>query len=86
MSGLDLVRRLQEQDDMPSVILITALPDGHLDDDAISTGAQCLLRKPFAIVSLLDRVARSLYQCAFSTITMSTLPSSLRRHAPATPH
>lgn len=60
MGGLSLVRRLQEQGTMTPVILITALPDRHLDDDAISVGAQCLLRKPFETKTLLDRVERSL--------------------------
>jgi FixJ family two-component response regulator len=60
MSGFDLVRRLREQGIMTPVILITALPDTHLDDEAILAGAQCLLRKPFEIESLLDCVERSL--------------------------
>jgi FixJ family two-component response regulator len=60
MGGLDLARRLQEGP-MTPVILITALPDRHLDDDAISVGAQCLLRKPFETRTLLDHVERSLF-------------------------
>jgi len=58
--GLGLVRKLHEQGIVTPVILITALPDKHLDDEAISVGAQCLLRKPFEINSLLDSVERSL--------------------------
>jgi FixJ family two-component response regulator len=60
MGGLNLVRKLHEQGIMTPVILITALPDKHLDDEAISVGAQCLLRKPFETNSLLDCVERSL--------------------------
>jgi FixJ family two-component response regulator len=60
MSGLDLARKLQEQGDTTPVILITALPDRHLDDEAISVGAQCLLRKPLEIQVLLDHVAKGL--------------------------
>jgi FixJ family two-component response regulator len=60
MSGLDLLRKLHEQGIMTPVILITALPDKHLDDEAVSLGAQCLLRKPFETNSLLDSVERSL--------------------------
>jgi FixJ family two-component response regulator len=60
ISGLDLVRKLHEQGIMTPVILITALPCKHLDDEAISVGAFCLLRKPFEINSLLDCVERSL--------------------------
>ena len=60
MGGLDLVRKLRERGVMTPVILITALPDKHLDDEAITVGAQCLLRKPFETSSLLDWVERSL--------------------------
>jgi FixJ family two-component response regulator len=60
MGGLDLVRKLHEQGIMTPVILITALPDKRLDDEAIAAGAQCLLRKPFETASLLDWVERSL--------------------------
>src|SRR5262245_6133584 len=59
MSGLDLARKLQERGDGIPVILITALPDRQLEDEAISVGAQCLLRKPIEAQALLDRVARS---------------------------
>ena len=60
MGGLDLVRELQGRGIMTPVILITALPDKHLDDEAASTGALCLLRKPFETSSLLDYDERSL--------------------------
>ena len=60
MSGFDLIRKLHQQGIMTPVILITALPGKHLDDEAISVGAFCLLRKPFETKSLLDCVARSL--------------------------
>jgi CheY-like chemotaxis protein len=60
MSGFDLVRKLHERDIMTPVILITALADTHLDDEAIATGVRCLLRKPFEIDSLLDCVEMSL--------------------------
>jgi FixJ family two-component response regulator len=60
MSGLDLLQKLHEQGITTPVILITALPDKHLDDEAISLGAQCLLRKPFETTSLLECVERSL--------------------------
>jgi FixJ family two-component response regulator len=60
MGGLNLVRKLHEQGVVTPVILITALPDKHLDDEAISVGARCLLRKPFETNALLDWVERSL--------------------------
>jgi FixJ family two-component response regulator len=60
MGGLNLVRELHGQGIMTPVILITALPDKHLDEEAVSIGALCLLRKPFETTSLLDYVERSL--------------------------
>ena len=60
MSGLDLLRELRDQGVTTPVILITALSDKHLDAEAISLGAQCLLRKPFETNSLLECVERSL--------------------------
>jgi FixJ family two-component response regulator len=60
MSGLDLVRKLKERGSMTPVILITGLPERRLDDEAISVGAECLLRKPFETKALLDCVERSL--------------------------
>jgi FixJ family two-component response regulator len=55
----NLARKLQEQDIRTPVILITALPDRHLDDEAISVGAEGLLRKPFE-TNAFDCVERSL--------------------------
>lgn len=60
--GLDLIRELHEQDVMIPVILITALPDKHLDEEAVLRGALCLLRKPFETTCLLDWIERSLPQ------------------------
>jgi FixJ family two-component response regulator len=59
MSGLDLLRTLHEEGITTPVILITALADKHLDDEAASTGAFCLLRKPFKTKPLLDCIERS---------------------------
>lgn len=58
--GLNLLRKLREQGFMTPVILITALPDENLDGEAASTGALCLLRKPFKTSALLDWVERAL--------------------------
>jgi FixJ family two-component response regulator len=60
IGGFNLVRELHEQGITTPVILITALPDKHLDEEAVSIGALCLLRKPFETTSLLDYVERSL--------------------------
>ena len=59
-SGIDLIRALRERGVMTPVILITALPHMHLDDEATTTGAFCLLRKPFETNVLLDCIERSL--------------------------
>lgn len=60
MGGLNLIRELHNQGIVTPVVLITALPDKHLDEEASSLGALCLLRKPFETSSLLDCVERSL--------------------------
>ena len=60
MGGLDLLHELREHGSRTPAILITALTDGHLDEEAASRGALCLLRKPFEISSLLDNIERSL--------------------------
>ncbi|SDS53671.1 response regulator transcription factor [Bradyrhizobium canariense] len=62
MGGLNLLRALHEQGIVTPVVLITALTDKHLDEEAASRGALCLLRKPFEISSLLDHIDRSLRQ------------------------
>ena len=62
MGGIDLLRALHEQGIRTPVILVTALPDKHLDEEAASRGALCLLRKPFKTSSLLDWIERSLLQ------------------------
>ena len=60
MSGLNLVREVQAQKIGAPVILITALPYKQLDEEALSIGAFCLLRKPFETSSLLECLDRSL--------------------------
>jgi FixJ family two-component response regulator len=61
MSGIDLIRSLREEDRATPVILITALPHNHLDDEALSIGALCLIRKPFEAAALVESVERSLF-------------------------
>jgi FixJ family two-component response regulator len=62
MGGFDLIRELREQGIATPVILITALSEIHLDEEAVLSGALCLLRKPFETRSLLDWIERSLVQ------------------------
>jgi len=60
MSGFDLARRLREQVRAIPVILITALPHGRVDDEALSVGAMRLIRKPFEAAVLVECVQKSL--------------------------
>lgn len=59
MGGLDFVRKFREQGGTAPVILITGLPDKRLDEEAISAGALCLVRKPFETDVLIDRIEKS---------------------------
>jgi len=59
MGGIDLLRELRERDIMTPVILITALPDKHLDEEAASRGALCFLRKPLETGALFACIERS---------------------------
>jgi FixJ family two-component response regulator len=60
IGGLQLLSELRGQGITTPVVLITALTDRHLDQEAAARGALCLLRKPFEISSLLDHIERSL--------------------------
>jgi FixJ family two-component response regulator len=60
MGGLDLLSELRRLGNTTPVVLITALTDRQLDQEAAARGALCLLRKPFEISSLLDHIERSL--------------------------
>jgi FixJ family two-component response regulator len=60
MSGLNLLDAIRQQGIRTPVVLITALTDKHLDEEAASKGALCLLRKPFEMSSLLDHIDGSL--------------------------
>jgi FixJ family two-component response regulator len=61
-SGFELIEALNDDGVTIPVILITALSDKKLDEDAVSRGALCLLRKPFETTSLIDWIERSLLQ------------------------
>jgi FixJ family two-component response regulator len=56
MSGLNLVQQIRKQRSTTPVILITASHNKHLNDEAVSLGACCLLKKPFETKALLDSV------------------------------
>lgn len=59
ISGFNLVVRLRERSCDTPVILMTAMTEARLGNEAVSVGAQCLLRKPFATQALLDWIERS---------------------------
>jgi FixJ family two-component response regulator len=58
--GFTLVQELRERGVTTPVILITAVPDKRLNEQAALVGAECLLRKPFQTDCLLGRIERSL--------------------------
>jgi FixJ family two-component response regulator len=60
IDGLALSRRLVDECIKVPMILITALADGRLDQEAQSVGAIALLRKPFDSSRLLHLIARSI--------------------------
>lgn len=60
MGGLNLLRELNGQGITAPVILITAVPDERLDEESLTLGARCLLRKPFETHVLLERVRECL--------------------------
>lgn len=60
MSGFELLKECRARGVTGPIILITALPDPTFDGDAVSSGASCLLRKPFEASMLLDCVRRGL--------------------------
>ncbi len=60
VDGLNLVRKLRALGIKTPVILMTALPDKQLDDDAISVGALGPLRKPFSTNALFEQIEKGL--------------------------
>lgn len=57
-SGIDLARVLKADRHPLPVILITARPDAHYDDEAHAAGTVVLLRKPFAPAILLEHIEK----------------------------
>jgi len=60
MSGLDLQRRLAEQDVLTPMIMITAREEAGLKERALAGGALCFLNKPFDADILVECVERAL--------------------------
>jgi FixJ family two-component response regulator len=62
MSGIELKRLLVSRQCQVPVIMITARADPGLEDRVVSSGAVCLLRKPFEaddLIGCLERVLKS---------------------------
>ncbi len=64
MSGLDLYRRLTEEEQSPPVILITGHGDIPMAIDAIRAGVVDFLEKPFREQQLLDAIRKAIEQDA----------------------
>ena len=60
MSGLDLKQLLTARGSKMPVIMITARAEPDLEAKAASSGAVCLLRKPFEADALIDCLERAL--------------------------
>jgi FixJ family two-component response regulator len=60
MSGIDLQQLLVSRECRIPVIMITARAEPGLEGRAVSSGAVCLLRKPFEADALIGRLERVL--------------------------
>lgn len=59
MNGFELKEQLDRRNSSSIVIMITAHTEPNLEERAISSGAMCLLRKPFEIDALVDCIERA---------------------------
>lgn len=60
LSGIDLKHRLTEHGSLTPVIMITARTETELHERAHSSGAACVLRKPFASDALIGCIQKAL--------------------------
>jgi FixJ family two-component response regulator len=60
MSGIELMRHLSAVQCQVPVIMITARPEASIEEEALASGAVCLLRKPFAAAALSECLAKAL--------------------------
>jgi FixJ family two-component response regulator len=60
MSGIELMQSLAETGNRPPVIMITARADATIEQRAVSSGAICVLKKPFTTATLLNRLQQAL--------------------------
>lgn len=61
LSGIDLKQLLVARQSAVPVIMITARSDDGLEERALSSGAVCLLKKPFAADMLFDYLDKVLH-------------------------
>jgi len=61
LSGIDLKQLLVARNNAVPVIMITARSDEGLEERALSSGAICLLKKPFAADVLIDCLNKALH-------------------------
>jgi FixJ family two-component response regulator len=54
--GFTLAQELRQRGSTIPIILITGLLERHLEEVALSFGAQCLLRKPLETTALLNQI------------------------------
>jgi FixJ family two-component response regulator len=59
LSGIELKRWLDERACSTPVIMITARSDPRLKEEALASGAVCLLRKPFDAEALMNSLRRA---------------------------
>ena len=60
MSGFELKERLDQRNGSPPVIMITALTEPDIEEQAISSGAIGFLRKPFDVQVLVGCIEKAL--------------------------
>lgn len=60
LSGIELKERLTAQGCFAPVIMITARSEEGLRERAFASGAECVLKKPFAAEALIDCLERAL--------------------------
>ena len=59
-TGIQILESVQELDDFPPIILITAFPDEKTKKQVQQLGAAALFNKPFDVDELIDKVKRIL--------------------------
>ena len=85
MSGLELQRKLQDQDVGLQVIIITGHGDVPMAVRALKAGASDFIEKPFNEQDLLDRIQTCLHDDHYLSHTRQALDEAAARFATLTP-